>query len=111
MTCRCSRCGAGAALCSPIRHGGPPAALPPCRRFCCCQCYRCRCPLIEVFTSSPPPSPPHTLQVGGGVIEVLSTGGDANLGGDDWDGAIMQWLIDTQLKPARIDCTVRRCAG
>ena len=41
------------------------------------------------------------------MIEVLSTGGDANLGGDDWDGAIMQWLIDTQLKPARIDCTVR----
>lgn len=44
------------------------------------------------------------LEVGGGVIEVLSTGGDAHLGGDDWDAAIMQWLIDEHLKPARIDC-------
>lgn len=41
------------------------------------------------------------------MIEVLSTGGDANLGGDDWDAAIMQWLVDEHLKPARVDCTVR----
>lgn len=47
------------------------------------------------------------VQVGGGVIEVLSTGGDANLGGDDWDAAIMRWLVDEHLKPARVDCTVR----
>lgn len=47
-------------------------------------------------------------QVGGGVIEVLSTGGHANLGGDDWDAAIMQWLVEEHLKPARVDCTVRR---
>jgi hypothetical protein len=47
------------------------------------------------------------VQVGGGVIEVLSTGGDASLGGDDWDAAIVQWLVDTHLKPARSDCTVR----
>ncbi|PRW56291.1 molecular chaperone [Chlorella sorokiniana] len=45
------------------------------------------------------------LEVGGGVIEVLSTGGDATLGGDDWDAAIMQWLVDEHLKPARVDCT------
>ncbi|KAI3436735.1 hypothetical protein D9Q98_006150 [Chlorella vulgaris] len=44
------------------------------------------------------------LEVGGGVIEVLSTGGDASLGGDDWDAAIVQWLVDTHLKPARVDC-------
>lgn len=44
------------------------------------------------------------LEVGGGVIEVLSTGGDANLGGDDWDAAITEWLIETHLKPARVDC-------
>lgn len=43
------------------------------------------------------------LEVGGGVIEVLSTGGDASLGGDDWDAAIMQWLVDSHLKPARVD--------
>ncbi|KAL4457798.1 hypothetical protein ABPG75_012663 [Micractinium tetrahymenae] len=44
------------------------------------------------------------LEVGGGVIEVLSTGGDAHLGGDDWDAAIMDWLIKEHLKPARVDC-------
>jgi molecular chaperone DnaK len=42
------------------------------------------------------------------VIEVLSTGGDASLGGDDWDAAIVQWLVDTHLKPARVDCKVRQ---
>ncbi|PSC71655.1 molecular chaperone [Micractinium conductrix] len=44
------------------------------------------------------------LEVGGGVIEVLSTGGDASLGGDDWDKVIMQWLIKEHLRPARVDC-------
>ena len=32
------------------------------------------------------------LEVGGGTIEVLSTGGDARLGGDDWDDAVVSWL-------------------
>jgi len=32
------------------------------------------------------------LMVGGGTIEVLSTGGDANLGGNDFDAAIMQHI-------------------
>lgn len=45
------------------------------------------------------------LEVGGGVIEVLSTGGDAHLGGDDWDNAIVEWLVESHLKPARVDCT------
>eukprot|EP00884_Botryococcus_braunii_P007549 jgi/Botrbrau1/16796/Bobra.150_2s0025.1 len=40
------------------------------------------------------------LEVGGGVIEVLATGGDPFLGGDDWDIAIVNWLLDTALKPA-----------
>lgn len=44
------------------------------------------------------------LEVGGGVIEVLSTGGDPHLGGDDWDNAIISWLIDSYLKPAGINC-------
>lgn len=44
------------------------------------------------------------LEVGGGVIEVLSTGGDPHLGGDDWDHAIISWLIDSYLKPAGVDC-------
>jgi heat shock 70kDa protein 1/2/6/8 len=45
------------------------------------------------------------LEVGGGVIEVLSTGGDPHLGGDDWDAAITSWLISDHLKPAGVDCT------
>jgi hypothetical protein len=49
------------------------------------------------------------------VIEVLSTGGDASLGGDDWDAAIMTWLIEEHLKPARVDFRVGRgrcvCGG
>ena len=44
------------------------------------------------------------LEVGGGVIEVLSTGGDPHLGGDDWDAAIVTWLINSHLKPAGVNC-------
>lgn len=45
------------------------------------------------------------LEVGGGVIEVLSTGGDPHLGGDDWDQVIVEWLEDHFLKPAGVDTT------
>ncbi len=38
---------------------------------------------------------------------MLSTGGDPHLGGDDWDAAIAQWLIDTYLVPKGVDCKVR----
>lgn len=43
------------------------------------------------------------LEVGGGVIEVLSTGGDPHLGGDDWDHVIVEWLEKEYLQPARVD--------
>ena len=33
------------------------------------------------------------LELGGGVFEVKSTNGDTHLGGDDFDRAIMDWLI------------------
>jgi len=33
------------------------------------------------------------LDIGDGVFEVLSTSGDTHLGGDDFDEAIIQWLI------------------
>jgi molecular chaperone DnaK len=35
------------------------------------------------------------LDIGDGVFEVKATSGDTKLGGDDWDEAIMQWLVDT----------------
>ncbi len=34
------------------------------------------------------------LRLSKGVFEVLSTGGDASLGGDDFDRAIMQWICE-----------------
>ena len=43
------------------------------------------------------------LEVGGGVIEVLSTGGDPHLGGDDWDQAIVLWLEKEYLEPAGVN--------
>ncbi|EFJ48180.1 Hsp70 protein Hsp70D [Volvox carteri f. nagariensis] len=43
------------------------------------------------------------LEVGNGTVEVLSTGGDAYLGGDDWDEAIVSWLERTHLRPAGLD--------
>ena len=34
------------------------------------------------------------LEIGDGVVEVLATAGDNELGGDDWDNRIVEWLID-----------------
>ena len=34
------------------------------------------------------------LELGDGVFEVKSTNGNTHLGGDDWDRAIVNWLID-----------------
>ncbi|MFC7073106.1 molecular chaperone DnaK [Halovenus rubra] len=34
------------------------------------------------------------LELGGGVYEVVSTNGDNDLGGDDWDQVIIDWLAD-----------------
>jgi molecular chaperone DnaK len=34
------------------------------------------------------------LDIGDGVFEVRATNGDTHLGGDDWDEAIIQWLLD-----------------
>ena len=45
------------------------------------------------------------LEVGGGVIEVLSTGGDPHLGGDDFDQIIVEWLENQYLKPAGVDAS------
>lgn len=34
------------------------------------------------------------LEIGDGVFEVKSTSGDTRLGGDDWDDAIIEWLVE-----------------
>ena len=33
------------------------------------------------------------LEIGDGVFEVKSTSGDTQLGGDDWDDAVIEWLV------------------
>ncbi|MEC7879324.1 MAG: molecular chaperone DnaK [Actinomycetota bacterium] len=35
------------------------------------------------------------LEIGDGVFEVKSTSGDTELGGDDWDERVIQWLVDS----------------
>ncbi len=34
------------------------------------------------------------LEIGEGVFEVKSTHGDTNLGGDDWDQRVIDWLVE-----------------
>lgn len=41
------------------------------------------------------------IDIGGGVFEVLATNGDTNLGGDDWDARIVDWI--EQRLPSPID--------
>ncbi|MGF1679223.1 MAG: molecular chaperone DnaK [Candidatus Methylacidiphilales bacterium] len=43
------------------------------------------------------------LQIGDGVFEVLSTNGDTHLGGDDWDNAIIDHILDTFKKENSMD--------
>lgn len=35
------------------------------------------------------------LEIGDGVFEVKATNGDTHLGGDNWDEAIIKWLVDS----------------
>src|SRR6187401_2658822 len=50
------------------------------------------------------------LRVGEGVIEVLATNGDTFLGGDDFDRAIMDWLIAEFKRDQGIDLSADRVA-
>ncbi|TVR40116.1 MAG: molecular chaperone DnaK [Planctomycetota bacterium] len=43
------------------------------------------------------------LEVGDGVVEVLSTAGDSHLGGDDFDDAIINYIADEFRKSDSID--------
>jgi molecular chaperone DnaK len=50
------------------------------------------------------------LEIGDGVFEVKATHGDTNLGGDDWDQRIIDWLV-SQFKNAHgIDLAADRMA-
>ena len=45
------------------------------------------------------------LEVGDGIFEVLSTAGDTNLGGDDFDNVLVNWLIKDFKDKENIDLT------
>jgi len=45
------------------------------------------------------------LEVGDGIFEVLSTSGDTNLGGDDFDKVLVNWLVDDFKNQEGIDLT------
>jgi len=43
------------------------------------------------------------LEIGDGVFEVKATNGDTHLGGDDWDGRLMDWILDEFKKESGMD--------
>jgi len=45
------------------------------------------------------------LEVGDGIFEVLATAGDTNLGGDDFDKVLVNWLIKDFQEKESIDLT------
>ncbi len=50
------------------------------------------------------------LEIGEGVVEVKATSGDNHLGGDDWDDAIIDWLVDHFKAANGIDLTKDKMA-
>lgn len=50
------------------------------------------------------------IEIGDGVIEVLSTNGDTRLGGDDFDNAITNWMIDEFKKAEGVDLSADKMA-
>ena len=50
------------------------------------------------------------IEIGDGVIEVLSTNGDTRLGGDDFDNRVTQWMIDEFKKAEGVDLSADKMA-
>ena len=50
------------------------------------------------------------LDIGEGVVEVRATSGDNELGGDDWDQRIVDWLVDKFKAQNGIDLTKDKMA-
>ena len=51
------------------------------------------------------------LEIGDGVFEVRSTHGDTKLGGDDWDDAVIEWLITSFKNDHGVDLASDSMAG
>ena len=50
------------------------------------------------------------LEIGDGVVEVKATNGDNNLGGDDWDQALVDYLVKTFAAKTGINLTKDKMA-
>ncbi|WP_049062294.1 molecular chaperone DnaK [Corynebacterium striatum] len=50
------------------------------------------------------------LEIGDGVVEVMATAGDNQLGGDDWDQCIVDWLVEKFKSANGIDLTKDKMA-
>ena len=50
------------------------------------------------------------LEIGDGVFEVKSTHGDTNLGGDDWDQRVIDWLVQQFKNAQGVDLSSDRMA-
>ncbi len=50
------------------------------------------------------------LEIGDGVVEVRATSGDNELGGDDWDQRIVDWLVEKFKSANGIDLTKDKMA-
>ena len=50
------------------------------------------------------------LEIGDGVFEVKSTHGDTHLGGDDWDQAVIDWLVKDFKNSEGVDLSADKMA-
>ena len=50
------------------------------------------------------------IEIGDGVIEVLSTNGDTHLGGDDFDQKIIDWMVSELKKAEGVDLSTDKMA-
>jgi molecular chaperone DnaK len=51
------------------------------------------------------------LEIGDGVFEVKATSGDTQLGGDDWDQAVIEWLVKSFKDDHGVDLAKDRMAS
>ena len=51
------------------------------------------------------------LEIGDGVYEVKSTHGDTDLGGDDWDAAVVEWLVSDFKSAHGVDLSLDKIAS
>lgn len=51
------------------------------------------------------------LEIGEGVVEVKATSGDNHLGGDDWDNAVVKWMVEKFKSANGVDLAADKIAA